>query len=75
MQIFVVLRKISKEKKVMKRDIQRIMLATAVPLFLIFILFLLKIVEGGMGWDFSHMGIYPLEKRGITGILNTPEAQ
>lgn len=53
----------------MKRDIQRIMLATAVPLFLIFILFLLKIVEVGMGWDFSHMGIYPLEKRGITGIL------
>jgi len=31
----------------MKRDIQRIMLATAVPLFLIFILFLLKIVEVG----------------------------
>ena len=56
----------------MKRDIQRIMLATAVPLFLIFILFLLKIVEVGMGWDFSHMGIYPLEKRGITGILTHP---
>ena len=53
----------------MKQDIQRIMLATAVPLFLIFILFLLKIVEVGMDWDFSHMGIYPLEKRGITGIL------
>ena len=34
----------------MKRDIQRIMLATAVPLFLIFILFLLKIVEVGMDW-------------------------
>ena len=41
----------------MKRDIQRIMLATAVPLFLIFILFLLKIVEVGMDWDFSHRGI------------------
>ena len=38
----------------MKRDIQRIMLATAVPLFLIFILFLLKIVEVGMDWDFSQ---------------------
>ena len=48
------------------------MLATAVPLFLIFILFLLKIVEVGMDWDFSHMGIYPLEKRGITGILTHP---
>ena len=42
----------------MKRDIQRIMLAAAVPLFLIFILFLLKIIEVGMGWDFSHMGEY-----------------
>lgn len=59
----------------MKRDIQRIMLATAVPLFLIFILFLLKIVEVGMDWDFSHMGIYPLEKRGITGIDSSADTQ
>ena len=57
----------------MKQDIQRIMLAAAEPpLFLIFILFLLKIVEVGMDWDFSHMGIYPLEKRGLTGILTHP---
>ena len=56
----------------MKQDIQRIMLAAAKPLFLIFILYMLKIVEVGMDWDFSHMGIYPLEKRGITGILTHP---
>ena len=48
MQIFVVLRKISKEKNVMKQDIQRIMLAAAKPLFLIFILYILKIMEVGI---------------------------
>ena len=72
MQIFVVLRKISKEKKVMKQDIQRIMLAAAKPLFLIFILYMLKIVEVGMHWDLSHLGIYPMEKRGVFGILTHP---
>ena len=34
----------------MKQDIQRIMLAAAKPLFLIFILYMLKIVEVGMHW-------------------------
>ena len=53
----------------MKRDIQRIMLAAVVPLFLIFILFLLKFMEVGMDWDFSHMGVYPMEKRGIAGRI------
>ena len=56
----------------MKRDIQRIMLAAVVPLFLIFILFLLKFMEVGMDWDFSHMGVYPMEKRGIVGIFTHP---
>lgn len=45
----------------MKQDIQRIMLAAAKPLFLIFILYMLKIVEVGMHWDLSHLGIYPME--------------
>ena len=72
MQIFVVLRKISKEKNVMKQDIQRIMLAAAKPLFLIFILYILKIMEVGMDWDFSSLGVYPMEKRGLVGILTHP---
>ena len=58
MQIFVVLRKISKEKKVMKQDIQRIMLAAAKPLFLIFILYMLKIVEVG-----EANGVYIMEDK------------
>ena len=55
----------------MKRDIQRIMLATAVPLFLIFILFLLKIVEVGMDWDFSHMGNIPSGKARNNGYSDS----
>ena len=56
----------------MKQDIQRIMVAAAKPLFLIFILYILKFLEVGMGWDFSHAGVYPMEKRGLTGILTHP---
>lgn len=56
----------------MKQDIQCFMLATARPLFLIFILYMLKITEIGMGWNFSRMGIYPMESRGIPGILAHP---
>ena len=56
----------------MKQDIQRIMLAAARSLFLIFILYLLKTIEVGMDWNFSHLGVYPMEKRGIIGILTHP---
>ena len=45
----------------MKQDIQRITVAAAKPLFLIFILYILKFLEIGMDWDFSHLGIYPME--------------
>ena len=56
----------------MKQDIQRITVAAAKPLFLIFILYILKFLEVGMDWDFSHLGVYPMEKRGLTGILTHP---
>ena len=56
----------------MKQDVQRIMLAAAWPLFLIFILYILKFLEFGMEWDFSRLGVYPLERRGIVGIFTHP---
>lgn len=56
----------------MRQDIQLIMLAAARSLFLIFILYLLKTIEVGMGWDFSHFGVYPMERRGLYGILTHP---
>lgn len=56
----------------MKQDVQRIMLAAAYPLFLIFILYIFSFWELGMEWDLSHLGVYPLEKRGVVGILTHP---
>lgn len=56
----------------MKKDIQRIVLAAIYPLFFIFTLYIIKILEVGMDWDFSHFGIYPLKKDGLIGILTSP---
>lgn len=56
----------------MKRDIQRIFLAAVIPLFFLFVLYMLKILEVGMDWDFTRLGIYPMEKRGFFGIFAHP---
>ena len=53
----------------MKHDIRRIALAAVIPLFLLFILYLLKFLEVGMDWDFRKLGVYPMEQRGVFGIL------
>ena len=42
----------------MKQDVRRIALAAVIPLFLIFILYLLKFLEVGMDWDFRRLGVY-----------------
>ena len=56
----------------MKRDVQRIVLAAIIPLFLLFILYILKFLETGMDWDFKKLGVYPMEKRGVFGIFAHP---
>ena len=56
----------------MKQDLQRILLSTVRPLLLIFVLYILKILESGLHTDFSHLGIYPMNTRGIAGILTHP---
>lgn len=56
----------------MKREVQRICLAAVIPLFLIFIMYMLKILETGMDWDFTRLGVYPLDKRGVFGIFAHP---
>ena len=56
----------------MKHDIRRIALAAVIPLFLIFILYLLKFLEDGMDWDFRRLGVYPMEQRGVFGIFAHP---
>lgn len=56
----------------MKQDIQRIMLAAAKPLFLIFILYILKIMEVGMDWDFSRLGGISYGETGAGRYFNSP---
>lgn len=56
----------------MKQDLRRIFLAMALPLFLIFILYMIKVMEIGMDWDFTRLGVYPMEKKGLFGIFAHP---
>ena len=56
----------------MRHDIRRMALAAVVPFFLLFILYTLKFLEEGMGWDFTRLGIYPMQKRGVFGIFAHP---
>lgn len=56
----------------MKKEILRITLSTVIPLFILFIMYALKILEVGMDWDFSHLGIYPLRKQGFFGVFAHP---
>jgi membrane associated rhomboid family serine protease len=56
----------------MKQELRRIVASAMLPLFLIFTLYLLKVLEVGMDWNFSRLGVYPLEKRGVFGIFAHP---
>lgn len=56
----------------MKLEIQKILLAFALPLLLLFILYTLRTMESVMNWDFITWGIYPRETKGIMGIFTSP---
>lgn len=38
----------------MKSDVRRILIAMVLPMFLIFILYTIKVLEVGMDWDFTR---------------------
>ncbi|MEG1839528.1 MAG: rhomboid family intramembrane serine protease, partial [Bacteroidaceae bacterium] len=40
----------------MKPEIRSILLAAVIPLFFIFILYAIKVMEVGMDWDFTTLG-------------------
>lgn len=40
-------------------------------IFLLFILYILKFLETGADWNFTRLGVYPMEQRGVFGILRT----
>lgn len=56
----------------MKNEIRKMALAAVIPMFLLFILYTLKVLETGMDWDFTRLGVYPMEKRGVFGIFAHP---
>lgn len=56
----------------MKQQVRHILSAALVPLFILSILYLLKILEVEMEWDFKRLGIYPMSKRGVFGIFAHP---
>lgn len=56
----------------MKPELRRIFLSLVIPLFFIFVLYMIKIMEVGMEWDFTRLGVYPMEKKGVFGIFAHP---
>lgn len=56
----------------MKSDVRRILIAMVLPMFLIFILYTIKVLEVGMDWDFTRLGVYPLSKKEMFGIFVHP---
>lgn len=43
-----------------------------IPLFLIFILYMIEVLEVGMKWDFTTLGVYPRTLKGVFGIFAHP---
>lgn len=56
----------------MKRGFQRVIVSATIPLFLVFTISLIKILEVGMDWNFARLGVYPLQKKGVFGIFAHP---
>ncbi len=56
----------------MKQAVQRIFAAMAIPLFILFVMYALKTLEAGLDWDFTRLGVYPLQKKGVFGIFAHP---
>lgn len=56
----------------MKRELQHIFLAMTFPLLLLFVIYLFKCMELGLGLDLSGWGIHPLQRDGLLGILTSP---
>ena len=52
----------------MKHDIRKMALAAVIPLFLLFILYTLKFLETGMDWNFTRLGVYPMEPVSYTHL-------
>ena len=47
----------------MRPEIRQILLTMVLPLFLIFILYMIKVLEIGMDWDFTSLGYTLCQKK------------
>ncbi|KAA6334191.1 hypothetical protein EZS27_017467 [termite gut metagenome] len=56
----------------MRIELQRIFVAMIIPLLLIFLMYMMKVLEIGMDWSFLYLGVYPLTKKGVFGIFAHP---
>lgn len=60
----------------LKREVdfyrKKLLLSTIIPGILVFVMWLVKIIEVLFGLDLANLGIYPLTKRGLPGIIFSP---
>ncbi len=56
----------------MKEEKKEIIRASAFPLILLALIWLIKIIETHWKIDFSEFGIYPLKIKGLIGIVSAP---
>lgn len=56
----------------MKQETQRLYASFMPGILFIFVIYLCKIIEIGMDTDLVHLGIYPMQLKGILGIITHP---
>lgn len=56
----------------MKTDVKRIFLSAFIPLLLLLTIYLVKIIEVAGEVDLAWMGIYPMQAKGVLGIITHP---
>lgn len=47
-------------------------LSLVFPVLFLFLIWFVKFIEFGLDTDFAHLGIYPLEWKGLIGIITAP---
>jgi membrane associated rhomboid family serine protease len=62
----------SKNKRPVKIEIKRLLYALFFPSLLVVLLWLILLLENGLGADWHHWGIYPRTLEGLWGILTEP---
>lgn len=56
----------------MRFELKRLLLSAFIPAIFILTLYLIKFYELAMDTSFVHLGVYPLEKKGVIGIFCHP---